>query len=179
MKKNGELNLVKETSFNLVQFLIKKFPVLTITGDTASGKTTFAADLLIQDFSQNFVALLEPREELYPVIAADMENLYKLEGEELNVEYLKENAIDFLVIDEFEYFSSKDEKLTQQISRCINEGLRIIIISQRIDPLVRTELGEHFNLHLNRNENGMSASVDHMGEEDGQLISKSLLKVNI
>nr|WP_269801445.1 type II toxin-antitoxin system PrlF family antitoxin [Planococcus sp. MB-3u-03] len=60
MKKNSELNLAKETSFNLVQFLINKFPVLTITGNVASGKTTFAADLLIQDFSQNFVALLSP-----------------------------------------------------------------------------------------------------------------------
>ncbi|PKG46530.1 hypothetical protein CXF77_07135 [Planococcus sp. MB-3u-09] len=179
MKKNSELNLAKETSFNLVQFLINKFPVLTITGNVASGKTTFAADLLIQDFSQNFVALLEPRDELYSLVGTHMENLYNLELRDFNMDFLKENAIDFLVIDEFSFFNAKSDKITEYLSDFVNGGLRIIIISQSIDSPVRTELGEHFNLHLERNEVGTSTSVDHFAEEKGQLFSKQLLKVNL
>ncbi|AUD12511.1 hypothetical protein CW734_01175 (plasmid) [Planococcus sp. MB-3u-03] len=108
-----------------------------------------------------------------------MENLYKIEIREYKMDKKKEKDKEKMVIDEFSFFNAKSDKITEYLSDFVNGGLRIIIISQSIDSPVRTELGEHFNLHLERNEVGTSTSVDHFAEEKGQLFSKQLLKVNL
>lgn len=131
-----------ETINNKLDLLFNTTPVLTITGDMATGKTTFAAQFILKKFKYRKVGVVESNKHLSPLlIEGGMPFITVVD----DFERLQEKDLDLIIVEDFQRYLDDTERIKNLITGWTHKGIKIILISQQISP---TLIEDHISVNL-------------------------------
>jgi GTPase SAR1 family protein len=158
---DNENNVKIEASYNLIDFLLKKKYPITISGKAGAGKTTFVANLIEKFYSEQKIGIIEPFDELKPILSQRIENvILSFRPDGIDADKLVRYDLNLLIVGEAQ--TLKDYNLIKTINTL---GIPVIAIQQSFKEKEITAIGNHIAVTIENfvfdRKIGKIEEVDH------------------
>lgn len=149
----------KESIYNLVSLLLNKGNVITVSGETATGKTKFVIDLVKKKFSHEKIGVIDYKDEYEKRLneTSDIQ-IVLFNHNKIDANEIIENGLGLLIIEEAQLLDNLS------IVKKINEaGLPLIVIKQVFTENDILEIGEHVAVSIVRT--GEVKTIEHIASK--------------